>query len=432
VALFCWYHDSHGKTVQVSQVFLEPCQLGEDKERTEATEGVTSMMRKSCGSFVIGAIWVFVVMGNACGAVHAGAGIGREPKDVILRLAEPDAKVREQACNDLRAMGDRATDAMIEGLRSPNNNIRYQVASLLGSAKNEKATGPLIKLAQSEEGLDRYYALQALGQIGGPEVATVFIAALQRAYPKGGEDYCRILGAIGDNRAIEPLIRVLLSTEGEESRRGEGLFRVRTREAAAEALGKFRDPRARAALVKAVAEDPDWAVYHVARQALYRMDDQTLYPEYGDYRAAVVLSVAKEPEPLEGAKEFLRKWQQDHPNGQGSWIGPILENYASGVDIERARDKVVQLGRDCDPNLIAGGVTEILMEYLCGRKLRIEPANAKALLIRIGKPAVPALQNGADRANGDIALVRNCLDCIGAIKAAERTAIKPGETPGAP
>jgi hypothetical protein len=338
-------------------------------------------------------------------------------------------KVREQAGKDLLAMGDRGVDAMIQGLKSPNKDIRYQLASLLGRTKSEKAIRPLVKLTQSEEPSDRSCALEALGEIGGPEAAAVIIAALQRAYPKGGEDYCRTLGAIGDNRAIEPLIKLLMSTEGEEPKLGEGHSKIRARRAAAEALGKFRDPRARAALVKAVANDPDWEVYHAARQALYRMDDQTFHPQYDDWRTTVALSVTKESEPIEGAREYIRKWHEEHPNFQGSWVGPRLEDYAAGLDIERARDTVVQIGRDWNPDLQAGGITEILMEYLCNRKLRIEPANAKALLIQIGKPAIPVLQNGAKR--GDVVLVRNCLDCLAAIKAAEQTTTEPKETPGA-
>jgi hypothetical protein len=365
-------------------------------------------------SFVMLGAWVFVF---GIGAHIATGAAEQSPKEVIQRLSQPETRMK--ACDELRAMGDRATDAMIEGLKSPNQDIRYQLALLLGEAKCEKAIDALIRLAQNKEYPDAYGgALKALGQIGGPEAAKAIIAALPQLHPTGQEDYCRILGEIGDNRAIEPLIKLLMSTDGEEPKQGEGLFKIRARTAAAEALGKFRDPRVRAALVKAIADDPDWEVYHAARQSLCRIDAQTYFPGYEDLRTTILLAVAKRPEPAEGAKEAVRKWHKENQNYQGAWSGPMLEDYASSLDIERARDTVVQIGKEWPPDFLAGGVIEILMEYLRNLKFYIGPENAKALLIRIGGPAIPALQNGVKR--GDPVLVRNCDECIRAINIARQ------------
>jgi HEAT repeat protein len=160
-----------------------------------------------------------------------------------------------------------------------------------------------------------------------------------------------LLGAIGDNRAIEPLIKLLTSADGEEPKNG----RIRARRAAAEALGKFRDPRARTALVKAIADDPDWEVYHAARQALYRMDAQTSYPGYDDLRTTVALAVTEIPEPPEGAKEAIRKWHEHNQGPQVQSLGPILEDYASSLDIERARDAVVENAKAWNPDRFSEG-----------------------------------------------------------------------------
>jgi hypothetical protein len=373
--------------------------------------------------FVMLLVWGGIFGIGAHGAAHATEAPKQDPKEVIQRLAQPETRM--QACDDLRKMGDRATDAMIDGLKSPDKDIRYQLALLLGEAKCKKAVGSLIKLTQSKEYPDAYGALKALSQIGGPEAVNAIIAALPQLHPTEQEDYCRILGAIGDNRAIEPLIRLLMSTEGEEPKLGEGFFKIRARAAAAEALGKFRDPRPRAALVKAIADDPDWVIYHAARQSLYRMDAQASSPSYDDLRTTVALAVAKMPAPHEGAKEAVRKWHEENRNYQGAWIGPMVEDYAAVLDIERARNTVVKNGKDWPPDHMAGGVVEILMEYLCNLKLYIGPENAKALLIRIGKPAIPALQNGVNR--GDPVLVRNCNECIQAIKAADGSIAKPNK-----
>jgi hypothetical protein len=191
----------------------------------------------------------------------------------------------------------------------------------------------------------------------------------------------------------------------------------RVRQASAEALGRFRDPRARAALVRTSQHDPEWDVYHAAMRALYRMDNETSYPGYDRLAATVVLAVAKQPEPPSGAEEFVRNWHEEHRNGPAPWVGPRLEDFASQVDIERARNAVVETGKTWKSDHHAGGVVALLMEYLCNQKFRGEPENAKRLLVRIGKSAIPALENGVKR--GDMVLVRNCQQCIEKINSAE-------------
>lgn len=284
--------------------------------------------------------------------------------------------------------------------------------------RDEKEITSLVEQAKSKEYSESFSALNALGKIGGPEAAEAIINALPRLHPTAQEDFCRILGAIGDNRAIEPLSKLLASRDIENAQTGgDEIFKVRARQAAAEALGSFRDPRARAALIAAIKNDPDWDVYHAAKQALYCMDSQTAYPGYDKLASMVDLAVSKEPEPENGAEEFIRNWHKAHPNWQGAWAGPRLEDYASKVDIERARNSVVETGKTWNLNLRAGDVVELLMEYLCNQKFYIGPENAKALLIRIGKPAIPSLENGVKR--GDMVLAGNCRECIEAIHAAE-------------
>jgi hypothetical protein len=334
-----------------------------------------------------------------------------DPNDLIQRLEQPHTS--KKAYHDLLAMGDRVIPLAIAGLESPNKDVRANLAFLLGDIKTDKAIAPLVKMAKSKEYSDSSSALNALGKIGGPEAAEAIIAALPGLHPTGQEYFSRVLGAIGDNRAIEPLTKLLISRDSENSKQGgDGIFKVRARQASAEALGKFRDPRARAALVKAIKDDPDWDVYHAAQLSLYRMNGE-IYGRYDELSATVALAVTKEPEPVNGAEEFIRNWHKDHPNYKGSWIGPRLEDYASKVDIEHARNAVVERGKTWDPDLQAGGVIELLMEYLCNLKLYVGPENAKALLIRIGKSAIPALENGVKR--GDMILVRNCQQCIEAI-----------------
>lgn len=348
-------------------------------------------------------------------ALSAAIAQAADPATLVQSLQIP--ATREQAHRDLLAMGDHATPAIVAGLSTTDAQARYDLIGLLGQIRSPQAIAPLVKIAQGNDRDEASAALRALGQIGGPEAAEAIIAALPQLHPTGQADYCRVLSAIGDNRAIEPLARLLANREPQSNMLdGETLFRNRTRQAAAEALGYFRDPRARAALNDAIRSDPNWEVYHAARQALWRMDSAESYPDYERLRTLVDLAVSKHPEPPEGAEEYIRTWHKEHPNWQGAWAGPSLQDYAAKADIERAREAVIESGRTSSSDLRAGGVVELLMEYLCNRKLYIGPENAKALLIEIGKPAIPAFENGAKR--GDRILSRNCRECIEAIRVA--------------
>jgi hypothetical protein len=344
-----------------------------------------------------------------------------DPEALVRGLEQP--QTRSQAWQDLLDMGDRAVPALTAGLQSTNQQIRYFAADLLVEMKTEKAIAPLVKLSQSKDNSVSSQALVALGSIGGPQAAEAILAAMDRATPLAVGRYSLLLAAIGDNRAVEPLTKLLASRDsGDFKTSGEGMFKVRARQEAAEALGRFRDPRARAALLDAIKDDPAWEVYHAARQALNRMDGQTTYPyNYDTLSAKVALAVTKQPEPTNGAEAFVQSWRAAHPGGPGlpmiAWSGPQVDDYASQTDIERARNTVVQIGKTGEYDVGAGGVVELLMEYLRNRKFYVGPENAEMLLIRIGKPAIPPLENGVKR--GDSVMARNCQQCIGAIKAAE-------------
>ena len=216
------------------------------------------------------------------------------------------------------------------------------------------------------------------------------------------------LGAIGDNRAVEPLIQLLQSQLiGRRSVQDaySEMEKVWAREAAATALGRFCDPRARAALKKAVAEDADWDVYFASKGALRQMDR----PWDDPWRSAVPLAVEKQPEPPEGAEAFVQQWKRDNAGKIMAWVGPSVENYAAAAEIARARAELL----NASP-FAATEVVETLMTYLRNRKILYGPKEAKTLILRIGEPAIQALEIGEQR--GDIVLKRHCRECLVAIR----------------
>jgi len=98
--------------------------------------------------------------------------------------------------------------------------------------------------------------------------------------------------------------------------------------------------------------------------------------------------------------------------GPARWFS----DYAAQVEIDRARAEVVRLGREEWTAKLHGGTTDFLIAYLRSGKFAYgESEQARSLLIKIGPPAIPALENGVRR--GDRQMKQSCQECIDAIKA---------------
>jgi HEAT repeat protein len=79
----------------------------------------------------------------------------------------------------------------------------------------------------------------------------------------------RVLGEVGDPRALEPLIATLHTTYGED----EDLTPV-----VVSAIGKFRDPRATEALTRLLADRQDDGFYFLAhREAILALADLDVF-----------------------------------------------------------------------------------------------------------------------------------------------------------
>jgi hypothetical protein len=316
----------------------------------------------------------------------------------------------EAAIWRLRAEGPAAVPSLVTALNQPDQKLRGIALSALGEIGDPSTLAAMSKIALSDDPWSDL-ARQNVAKIGGPDAATCLIGLLQRHVM--GDRAARIaadLGAIGDNRTVEPLIQLL---QGQRiGRRGaqdaySDMERVRAREAAATALGRFRDPRARAALNKAVAEDPDWDVYFASKGALRQMDR----PWDDQWQSAVPLAVEKQPEPPEGAEAFVQQWKRDNAGKMMlmAWAGPSVENYAAPAEIARARVKLLNVSPFAPTEVV-----ETLMTYLRNRKIMYGPKEAEDLILRIGEPAIPALEIGEQR--GDIVLKQHCRGCLAAIR----------------
>ena len=90
--------------------------------------------------------------------------------DVLRRLDDPDAEVREEAALALgRARAEEAVDALIERLRDPESTIRIVAAKALGQIGNPRALPYLIEGLESPSDEVQQACAQAIGKIGGEE-----------------------------------------------------------------------------------------------------------------------------------------------------------------------------------------------------------------------------------------------------------------------
>ena len=128
-------------------------------------------------------------------------------------LGDPDAGVRQQATIALSKLGAPALDALVAALRDPDKDVRQFAAKALGQVGDPRGAAGLV-IALRDIHLDvRSQAAFALSRIGAPAVETL-VNALQDADPNVRANAARILGQIGDARALPALERVAQSDRG--------------------------------------------------------------------------------------------------------------------------------------------------------------------------------------------------------------------------
>lgn len=137
---------------------------------------------------------------------------------------------------------------------------RSSAARVLGEIGDKRAVEPLIDALKNDKASSvQGSAAEAVGKIGDKRVVELLIKALKDEDWQVRLGAAKGLGELGDKRAVEPLIDAL---EDE---------RMWVRERAAEALGKIGDERAVEPLT-AVLEDKERAVRTAARRALEKIE----------------------------------------------------------------------------------------------------------------------------------------------------------------
>ena len=175
---------------------------------------------------------------------------------LIKLFKDPSKIVRETAGTALVYIGDESIPALIETLKDPHFVVRCHGVRALGGmttdyqmgrawTKDVRVVEALVKALKDEDRAVREDATIALGIIGDPEALDGLIEAMKDGAVK--RHAIASLGMIGDARALPPVLDAL---------KGKGIPQQGTptpgciisedqliKEAAATALGHFRDPK---------------------------------------------------------------------------------------------------------------------------------------------------------------------------------------------
>lgn len=132
-----------------------------------------------------------------------------EPLIQALKLDPYNWRVERNAVDTLRKIGEPAVEPLIRALKHKDVYVRENAAKALGMIRDERAVEPLIRVVLEDvDWEDRRMAAKALVKIGKPSVE-LLIPALKDWDKDVREIAAEALGEIGDKRAVQPLIHAL-------------------------------------------------------------------------------------------------------------------------------------------------------------------------------------------------------------------------------
>jgi HEAT repeat protein len=127
---------------------------------------------------------------------------------LIDLLHHDDADLRIQAALALGTQPDpAAVDALLTALDDPDVNVRFHAIEALGKLGPAAAVDRLAAIAESNDFFLAFPALDALARISDPSVAPRVVPLLGDALV--GDQAAEVLGHIGDEEAVVPLVRAL-------------------------------------------------------------------------------------------------------------------------------------------------------------------------------------------------------------------------------
>ena len=201
-----------------------------------------------------------------------GDPLAAEP--LIQALVDHDPTVRRAVAEALGKLGDLcAVEPLIKALGDEVQWVRPTVAESLGRFDDDRAIAALIGALSAYDDKNRPHedlrqaAARALAKVNAAHVLGPLIKAIGDQSIGYRGEAVKVLGNLGDRRAVPAAIKVL------EDERGDRNGHVRPHVAVA--LGKLADTRAVGPLIKTLGEDAYSEVRRAAAEALDALGEST-------------------------------------------------------------------------------------------------------------------------------------------------------------
>jgi HEAT repeat protein len=124
---------------------------------------------------------------------------------LTVALADPATPVQELASRTLARLGEPSVSPLLDFLTCADESGRWAATRTLGAIW----CFPEMARLGAEQSQDRWLAAEVLGNLGDDRAVLPLIAALQDSYGAVRRSAVQALGRLGDVRAVEPLMRAL-------------------------------------------------------------------------------------------------------------------------------------------------------------------------------------------------------------------------------
>lgn len=220
-------------------------------------------------------------------AIEALARLGDHQVEPALTqaLEDPEIRVRQAAAEALEALaGESGREAMRKAIELSDQDpkVRLICARALGKMGDQQGVQKLLSLLSLKDSAIRVPAIQALADVGRPAVDSL-LKTLDEPPLARQEGACQALGKIGDAKAVEALVGVLLralpaSTENPDGEKNPDVLNVTEADvqvAAIKALAEMADQRGVEPIARNLSS-PDPRIRWYAEWALVQLDEAAL------------------------------------------------------------------------------------------------------------------------------------------------------------
>jgi HEAT repeat protein len=313
---------------------------------------------------------------------------------LLATLKDEQIQVRNSAADALSRIGQQALDPLINALKDEDAQVRSNAARALGELKDPRAVEPLIAALNDFDGPVRYMSARALARFEDGRAVEPLIAILNDEDWRVRDRAAKALGLLGDRRAIDPLIAALGDTDvrvRERATEALGLLKESAleplitalphnngyaRSNTAKLLGQLGDSRAVIPLID-ILKDTNDSVRSNAVEALGRLNDE---------RAVELLKNA-----LRDSDELVRRGAAEALGRLGIVEVDLLIAALKDNDWSVRRSAVIALGQLEDSKAV-----DPLVSALMDDDWRVR-SGAAVSLGQFGEQAVSALLAALDR-----------------------------------